>query len=211
LDFWELTYRHDRLPQPGHLHSQPADHPQHQHLRNDSLSAASSPGQAAAGSLDYDGGPVSDYLGGCPGYHSGALLLVHLPYGDARYVYGRRTCLPHPALSLRGLGAELREGDGRRGGATKYSSVLLLLPLPADGDSHQGETLHLQIHGMSQKSNLQGNIILKKDSLSQVWQMPFWQGSIMLVMNILYYRDIQLYRQVMFFFIPFIVCSIVLG
>eukprot|EP00099_Drosophila_melanogaster_P021781 NP_649079.2 uncharacterized protein Dmel_CG6836 [Drosophila melanogaster] len=44
-----------------------------------------------------------------------------------------------------------------------------------------------------------------------VWQMPFWQGSIMLVMNILYYRDIQLYRQVMFFFIPFIVCSIVLG
>ncbi|EDW46569.1 organic solute transporter alpha-like protein [Drosophila sechellia] len=44
-----------------------------------------------------------------------------------------------------------------------------------------------------------------------VWQMPFWQGSIVLVMNILYYRDIQLYRQVMFFFIPFIVCSIVLG
>ncbi|KAH8244090.1 hypothetical protein KR038_006324 [Drosophila bunnanda] len=44
-----------------------------------------------------------------------------------------------------------------------------------------------------------------------VWQMPFWQGSIMLVMNILYYRDIQLYRQVMYFFIPFIVCSIVLG
>ncbi|XP_039488193.1 organic solute transporter alpha-like protein isoform X1 [Drosophila santomea] len=44
-----------------------------------------------------------------------------------------------------------------------------------------------------------------------VWQMPFWQGSIMLVMNILYYRDIQLYRQVMFFFIPFIICSIVLG
>jgi len=45
----------------------------------------------------------------------------------------------------------------------------------------------------------------------QVWQMPFWQGSIMLVMNILYYRDIQLYHQVMYFFIPFIVCSIVLG
>ncbi|KAI8041712.1 organic solute transporter alpha-like protein [Drosophila gunungcola] len=44
-----------------------------------------------------------------------------------------------------------------------------------------------------------------------VWQMPFWQGSIMLVMNILYYRDIQLYHQVMYFFIPFIVCSIVLG
>ncbi|XP_016995567.1 organic solute transporter alpha-like protein [Drosophila takahashii] len=44
-----------------------------------------------------------------------------------------------------------------------------------------------------------------------VWQMPFWQGSIMLVMNILYYRDIQLYHQVMYFFIPFIVCSIVMG
>uniref|UniRef100_A0A6P4FP15 LOW QUALITY PROTEIN: organic solute transporter alpha-like protein n=1 Tax=Drosophila rhopaloa TaxID=1041015 RepID=A0A6P4FP15_DRORH len=44
-----------------------------------------------------------------------------------------------------------------------------------------------------------------------VWQMPFWQGSIMLVMNILYYRDVQLYRQVMYFFIPFIVCSIVMG
>ncbi|KAH8241675.1 hypothetical protein KR026_008573, partial [Drosophila bipectinata] len=37
-----------------------------------------------------------------------------------------------------------------------------------------------------------------------VWQMPFWQGSIMLVMNILYYRDIKLYHQVMYFFIPFI-------
>ncbi|KAH8364697.1 hypothetical protein KR084_010237 [Drosophila pseudotakahashii] len=44
-----------------------------------------------------------------------------------------------------------------------------------------------------------------------VWQMPFWQGSIMLVMNILYYRDIHLYHQVMYFFIPFIVCSIVMG
>ncbi|KAH8335258.1 hypothetical protein KR067_007684, partial [Drosophila pandora] len=44
-----------------------------------------------------------------------------------------------------------------------------------------------------------------------VWQMPFWQGSIMLVMNILYYRDINLYHQVMYFFIPFIVCSIVMG
>ncbi|KAH8267749.1 organic solute transporter alpha-like protein [Drosophila bipectinata] len=44
-----------------------------------------------------------------------------------------------------------------------------------------------------------------------VWQMPFWQGSIMLVMNILYYRDIKLYHQVMYFFIPFIVCSIVMG
>ncbi|SPP76538.1 organic solute transporter alpha-like protein [Drosophila guanche] len=44
-----------------------------------------------------------------------------------------------------------------------------------------------------------------------VWQMPFWQGSIMLVMNILYYRDIQLYHQVVYFFIPFIVSSIVLG
>ncbi|XP_017844536.1 organic solute transporter alpha-like protein [Drosophila busckii] len=44
-----------------------------------------------------------------------------------------------------------------------------------------------------------------------VWQMPFWQGSIMLVMNILYYRDRELYSQVMLFFIPFIVVSIVLG
>ncbi|EDW79146.1 uncharacterized protein Dwil_GK10391 [Drosophila willistoni] len=44
-----------------------------------------------------------------------------------------------------------------------------------------------------------------------VWQMPFWQGSIMLVMNILYYRDRQLYHQVMLFFIPFIVASIVMG
>lgn len=44
-----------------------------------------------------------------------------------------------------------------------------------------------------------------------VWQMPFWQGSIMLVMNILYYRDRQLYNQVMLFFIPFIVGSIIIG
>lgn len=44
-----------------------------------------------------------------------------------------------------------------------------------------------------------------------VWQMPFWQGSIMLVMNILYYRDRQLYNQVMLFFIPFILGSIILG
>ncbi|EDW69921.1 organic solute transporter alpha-like protein [Drosophila virilis] len=44
-----------------------------------------------------------------------------------------------------------------------------------------------------------------------VWQMPFWQGSIMLIMNILYYRDRDLYRQVVFFFIPFIIMSIVLG
>ncbi|XP_060657873.1 organic solute transporter alpha-like protein [Drosophila nasuta] len=44
-----------------------------------------------------------------------------------------------------------------------------------------------------------------------VWQMPFWQGSIMLVMNILYYRDRQLYLDVMIFFIPFIVGSIIMG
>ncbi|KAM8708065.1 hypothetical protein ACLKA7_015093 [Drosophila subpalustris] len=44
-----------------------------------------------------------------------------------------------------------------------------------------------------------------------VWQMPFWQGSIMLVMNVLYYGDRQLYHEVMLFFIPFIVGSIILG
>ncbi|XP_030079146.1 organic solute transporter alpha-like protein isoform X2 [Drosophila hydei] len=44
-----------------------------------------------------------------------------------------------------------------------------------------------------------------------VWQMPFWQGSIMLVMNILYYRDLELYHEVVYFFIPFIIASIVLG
>ncbi|TDG42039.1 hypothetical protein AWZ03_011547 [Drosophila navojoa] len=44
-----------------------------------------------------------------------------------------------------------------------------------------------------------------------VWQMPVWQGGIMLVMNILYYRDITLYREVVLFFIPFIIASIVLG
>ncbi|EDV97600.1 organic solute transporter alpha-like protein [Drosophila grimshawi] len=44
-----------------------------------------------------------------------------------------------------------------------------------------------------------------------VWQMPFWQGSIMLVMNVLYYRDINLYHEVMLFFVPFLITSIVMG
>jgi len=118
LGFCQLTYRHDCLSQPRHLHSQSADHPEHLHLLHDGLTAAASPEHSALEALDYNGRSVSDYLAGCPGYHPGALLLVRLPHGDARDVHGRRTGVPYPALPLRKLGAELREGDGRRGGAT---------------------------------------------------------------------------------------------
>ncbi|XP_030387881.1 uncharacterized protein LOC115634360 [Scaptodrosophila lebanonensis] len=48
-------------------------------------------------------------------------------------------------------------------------------------------------------------------SRCMVWQMPFVQGLIMLVLNVLYYGDVVLYRQVLFFFIPFIIASVVSG
>lgn len=64
-----------------------------------------------------------------------------------------------------------------------------------------------------------------------VWQMPFVQGSIMLVLNVIYYREQvrttvtyatnqlilihrcfqELYYSVVLYFIPFIVCSILFG
>ncbi|KAI8121964.1 Organic solute transporter alpha-like protein [Lucilia cuprina] len=44
-----------------------------------------------------------------------------------------------------------------------------------------------------------------------VWQMPFVQGCIMLVLNVIYYREQSLYQSVSLYFIPFIVCSILVG
>ncbi|XP_073840836.1 organic solute transporter alpha-like protein [Musca autumnalis] len=44
-----------------------------------------------------------------------------------------------------------------------------------------------------------------------VWQMPFVQGCIMLVLNLIYYREQELYRSVSLYFIPFLVCSILIG
>ncbi|XP_061396255.1 organic solute transporter alpha-like protein [Musca vetustissima] len=44
-----------------------------------------------------------------------------------------------------------------------------------------------------------------------VWQMPVFQGCIMLVLNIIYYREQELYRSVSIYFIPFLVCSILIG
>uniref|UniRef100_A0A1A9ZUB9 Organic solute transporter alpha-like protein n=1 Tax=Glossina pallidipes TaxID=7398 RepID=A0A1A9ZUB9_GLOPL len=44
-----------------------------------------------------------------------------------------------------------------------------------------------------------------------IWQMPFIQGSIMLVLNLIYYGEQDLYKNVMIYFMPFIVCSILLG
>ncbi|XP_037939992.1 organic solute transporter alpha-like protein [Teleopsis dalmanni] len=44
-----------------------------------------------------------------------------------------------------------------------------------------------------------------------VWQMPFVQGSIMLVLNGIYYKERELYTNVAIYFIPFIICSILIG
>ncbi|XP_075161473.1 organic solute transporter alpha-like protein [Haematobia irritans] len=44
-----------------------------------------------------------------------------------------------------------------------------------------------------------------------VWQMPFLQGCIMLVLNLIYYTEKELYHSVTLYFIPFLVCSILVG
>ncbi|XP_036327305.1 organic solute transporter alpha-like protein [Rhagoletis pomonella] len=44
-----------------------------------------------------------------------------------------------------------------------------------------------------------------------VWQMVFVQGSIMFVLNGIYYNDMDLFLDVHLYFLPFIICSIILG
>ncbi|XP_055855558.1 organic solute transporter alpha-like protein [Episyrphus balteatus] len=44
-----------------------------------------------------------------------------------------------------------------------------------------------------------------------IWQMPFVQSSIMIVLNVIYYRDAEMYDKLNAFFIPFIVGSILSG
>ncbi|XP_058976717.1 organic solute transporter alpha-like protein isoform X1 [Musca domestica] len=44
-----------------------------------------------------------------------------------------------------------------------------------------------------------------------VWQMPIVQGCIMLVLNLIYYREKDLYHSVNMYFIPFLVSSILIG
>ncbi|XP_013119289.1 organic solute transporter alpha-like protein [Stomoxys calcitrans] len=44
-----------------------------------------------------------------------------------------------------------------------------------------------------------------------VWQMPIVQGCIMLVLNLIYYMQKELYESVSLYFIPFLVCSILIG
>lgn len=44
-----------------------------------------------------------------------------------------------------------------------------------------------------------------------IWQMPFLQSSIMIILNVLYYTEQEMYDKVFIFFVPFIVTSIICG
>ncbi|KAM7355700.1 organic solute transporter alpha-like protein isoform 1-T3 [Cochliomyia hominivorax] len=44
-----------------------------------------------------------------------------------------------------------------------------------------------------------------------IWQMPFVQGCVMLVLNVIYYSEESLYNNFSLYFVPFIVCSILVG
>lgn len=147
--FINSIIRHDCLCQLGHFCGQFADHPEHLHLLQHRLEDVPPLEQTSPAALDHDGRPVSHYLGGSPGDHLGALLLVHVPHGDAFDVHGWRTRVPYTPFPLRGLRAELRKGNRRRGGPAEHAPLLLLLLLSADGGAHEGEALHLPIHGLA--------------------------------------------------------------